>query len=115
MTELTRSPDEDQLLKLAYEARVRAGSAKAAALLGANGTTYVAVEIHLPSLELSAMSLAVAMAVNDGVKEIDAAVVSSTHGINAVVELDALRDLVGKGRSVLLGGHDGAAVAVRST
>jgi hypothetical protein len=74
---------------LARSTRARTNAAQGAAVRDADGRTYVATSVALPSLSLSALQLAVAMAVSSGSPGIEAAVVlgddpSDPAGVAAV-------------------------------
>ena len=73
MTEL--QPEDAKLVTLARSARARTGAAQGAAVRDGDGRTYVAATVELPSLRLSALQLAVAMAVSSGAPGLEAAVV----------------------------------------
>lgn len=62
-------------MTLARSARARAGAAQGAAVRDRDGRTYVAATVALPSLRLSALQVAVAMAVSSGAPGLEAAVV----------------------------------------
>jgi hypothetical protein len=68
-------PEDAKLVTLARSARARTGAASAAAVRDGDGRTYVATSVALPSLTLSALQVAVAMAVSSGAPGIEAAVV----------------------------------------
>ncbi len=73
---MTEPGDEDQkLLTLARSARGRTGAAQAAAVRDTDGRTYVAAPVELASLHLSALQVAVAMAVSSGAPGLEAALV----------------------------------------
>jgi hypothetical protein len=67
--------EDAKLLTLARAARGRAGAAQGAAVRDSDGRTYVAAGVSLPSLSLSALQVAVAMAVSSGALGLEAAVV----------------------------------------
>ena len=73
MTEL--QPEDAKLVTLARSARARTGAAQGAAVRDGDGRTYVAATVELPSLGLSALQVAVAMAVSSGAPGLEAAVV----------------------------------------
>lgn len=73
MTEL--DPEDAKLVTLARSARTRTRAATGAAVRDSDGRTYVAAGIALPSLALSALQVAVAMAVSSGSTGLEAAVV----------------------------------------
>ena len=62
--------------------------------------------MDLPSLQLSAMQVAVAMAVSSGATGLEAAALVG-DGAPAEADLAALRDLGGAGTAVLVAGPDG--------
>jgi len=68
-------PEDAKLVTLARSAKARAGSASGAAVRDTDGRTYVAASVGLPSLRLSALQVAVAMAVSSGALSLEAAVV----------------------------------------
>ena len=86
------SVENGKLVTLARAARVRAGSAQGAAVRDADGRTYVAVGVVLASLQLTALQLAVAMAVSSGAAGLAAAVVVGAEP-DAGPGLLALRDV----------------------
>lgn len=84
--------EDAKLVTLARSARARTGSAEGAAVRDADGRTYVAASVVLPSLTLSALQVAVVMAVSSGARGIEAAVVlgdrpSDPAGVAAVQDL----------------------------
>jgi hypothetical protein len=64
--------------------------------------------VALPSLKLSAVQTAVAMAVASGAESLEAAAVVTAAGSASAADLDAVRDLGGAGTPLLLAGTDGA-------
>jgi hypothetical protein len=68
-------PEDQKLVTLARSARARTGAAQGAAVRDGDGRTYVAASVALPSLQLSALQVAVAMAVSSGAPGLEAAVV----------------------------------------
>jgi hypothetical protein len=73
VTEL--DPEDQKLVTLARSARARTRAAQGAAVRDGDGRTYVAATVALPSLELTALQVAVAMAVSSGAPGLEAAVV----------------------------------------
>lgn len=73
MSEL--DPQDAKLLTLARSARARTRAEQGAAVRDTDGRTYVAATVMLPSLELTALQVAVAMAVSSGALGLEAAVV----------------------------------------
>jgi hypothetical protein len=99
-------PEDAKLVTLARSARARTRAAQGAAVRDTDGRTYVAATVALPSLSLSALQVAVAMAVSSGALGLEAAVVlgddaSDDEGIAAVQD-------VAPAATVLHAGPDGA-------
>lgn len=90
MTEL--DPEDAKLVTLARSARTRAGAADGAAVRDSDGRTYLAAGVALPSLTLSALQVAVAMAVSSGANGLEAAVVLGESSADPDGEA-ALRDI----------------------
>ncbi len=104
MTEL--DAEDSKIVTLARAARVRLGAAQGAAIRDADGRTYAAATVTLPSLQLSALQVAVAMAVSSGARGLEAASVVS-DGAPTQADLDAVRDLGGAGTPVFVMAPDG--------
>ncbi len=68
-------PEDQKLVTLAKSARARSRAAQGAAVRDTDGRTYVAATVDLPSLQLTALQVAVAMAVSSGAPGLEAAVV----------------------------------------
>ncbi|MFF3482083.1 cytidine deaminase [Streptomyces sp. NPDC002701] len=105
-------PEDRKIVTLARAARARNGVPEGAAVRDGNGRTYVAGTVALPSLGLSALRTAVAMAVASGATSLEAAAVVTEGESLPDEDLAAVRDLGGAATPVLLAGVDGA---VRST
>jgi hypothetical protein len=73
-------PEDRKLVTLARAARARSNAAEGAAVRDGIGRTYAAATVALPSLCLSALQLAVAMAVSSGADSIGAAAVVGADG-----------------------------------
>ncbi|TLS39490.1 cytidine deaminase [Streptomyces montanus] len=100
-------PEDRKIVTLARAARARNGVPEGAAVRDETGRTYVAGTVALPSLQLSALRTAVAMAVASGAKSLEAAAVVSEAEALAEEDLAAVRDLGGPGTRALLAGVDG--------
>lgn len=85
-------PEDAKLATLARSARARSQSAQGAAVRDGDGRTYVAATVDLPSLRLSALQVAVAMAVASGATALEAAVVLGADTADADGEA-AVRDV----------------------
>ncbi|MCX4974601.1 cytidine deaminase [Streptomyces sp. NBC_00620] len=101
-------PEDRKIVTLARSARARNGVPEGAAVRDETGRTYVAGTVDLPSLRLSALRTAVAMAVASGAKSLEAAAVVTEAEVAAAEDLAAVRDLGGAGTPVLVAGPDGA-------
>ncbi|NUP33765.1 MAG: cytidine deaminase, partial [Streptomycetaceae bacterium] len=86
-------------------------TSEGAAVRDETGRTYVASTVDLPSLKLTALQTAVAMAVAGGARGLEAAAVVGEAAEVADADLAAVRDLGGAGTPVLLAGPDGAVSA----
>lgn len=84
--------EDAKLVTLARSARARTRAAQGAAVRDTDGRTYVASSIALASLELTALQLAVAMAVSSGARGLEAAVVYGDDASDAV-GVAAVRDV----------------------
>lgn len=109
-------PEDSKLVTLARSTRARTRAAEGAAVRDLDGRTYAAATVELPSLRLSALQVAVAMAVASGAKGLEAAVVlgGSTDDVTDA-DLAAVRDLAGAGVPVHLTAADGALLVTSST
>jgi len=105
MTEL--SAEDRKLVTLARATRARVGAAEGAAVRDADGRTYAAATVDLPSLKVSAVQVCVAMAVASGSQGLEAVVLLSEATEPTATDLAAVRDLGGEGVPVLLGDHRG--------
>jgi cytidine deaminase len=88
-------PENAKLHTLAKAQRARNGAPEGAAVRDETGRTYVATTVDLPSLQLSALRTAIAMAVVSGAKSLEAVVVVSEEKEFRVEDLEAVADLKG--------------------
>jgi hypothetical protein len=107
MSEMALGPEDRKIITLARSARARNGVAEGAAVRDETGRTYVAGAVELPSLRLSALRCAVAMAVASGAKSLEAAAVVTEAETVTPQDRAAVRDLGGPETPVLLAGPDG--------
>ena len=91
------SAEDAKLVTLARAARSRTGAAEGAAVRDTDGRTYAAATVDLPSLQVSALQICVAMAVSSGSRGLEAAVVLTDAATIADADLAALRDFAGAG------------------
>jgi hypothetical protein len=88
--------EDAKIVTLARSTRARVGAAEGAAVRDTDGRTYAAATVQLPSLRLSALQLAVAMAISSGASGLEAAaVVSEADGV-APEDLSVVRDIATK-------------------
>jgi hypothetical protein len=112
---VTSLPEEDnKLVVLARATRTRAGAAEGAALRDLDGRTYAAATVDLPSLQVSAVGVAVGMAVASGAQGLEAVVVL-TAGELSEGDLAVVRDFAGAGIPVLRGTPPGKIEETRTT
>jgi cytidine deaminase len=108
--ELT-DPEDQKLVTLARSARARTRSLEGAAIRDLDGRTYAAGTVELPSLPLTAVQVAVAMAVTSGAKGLEAVVVLGDSASVNEADLSVVRDLAGEGVALHLAAPDGTVVA----
>ncbi len=113
MTEL--SSEDAKLVTLARATRARTGAAQGAAVRDADGRTYAAATVDLPSLQVSALGVCVAMAVASGAGGLEAAVVLGDPPVLAPDDLAVVADLGGPGVAVHVCDRRGAVSGTAST
>jgi len=109
------NPEDTKLLVLARSSRARTGAAEGAAVRDLDGRTYTAVTVALPSLQVSALALATAMAVSSGASGLEAAAVVTGADAVTPADLAVLADLAGAGVTVWLGDSAGRPVGHAQT
>lgn len=87
------SAEDAKLVTLARTSRARAAAAQGAAVRDLDGRTYAASTVALDALRLSALDLAVAMAISSGAKGLEAAAVV-TEG-DVPIDTDAVAEFGG--------------------
>ncbi len=100
-------PEDVKIITLARSARARVDSAEGAAVRDETGRTYAAAAVALPSLRLSALTLAVAMAVSSGATALEAAALVSDGPGPTADDLRAVKD-IGAGALIIHAGSDGS-------
>ncbi len=100
-------PEDRKIITLARASRARAGAAQGACVRDRDGRTYAATNVGLDSLSLSAIQLAVAMAVSSGAPGLEAAALAA-EGEPTDVELAALREVAGRAVIVWVVATDGS-------
>ena len=94
------SAEDAKLVTLARAARARTRAAEGAAVRDSDGRTYAAATVDLPSLQVSALGVCVAMAHSSGSQGLEAAVVLTDAGALADQDLAAVRDVAGSGVTI---------------
>ena len=100
-------PEDRKIITLARAARARTQAAEGAAVRDTDGRTYAATSVNLPTLQLSAVQVAVAMAVSSGAPGLEAV---ALIGPDTLAEPDrtAIADLGGSAVAVWLTDPSGA-------
>lgn len=114
MADPLTDPEDQKIVTLARSTRARTRAAEGAAVRDTDGRTYAAATVDLPSLKVSAMQVAVAMAVSSGVEGLEAAAVTGGSDVSAD-DLAVVRDVGGAGLSVFCADDSGAVVSVHTT
>ena len=109
------SAEDQKLVTLARAARSRTGGPEGAAVRDTDGRTYAAATVALPSLQVSALGVCVAMAVSSGSRGLEAAVVLSDTERVAPLDLAILRDFSGSGVVVHVGDPRGTVSSSTTT
>jgi hypothetical protein len=105
-------PEDAKIVTLARSARARTGAAQGAAVRDADGRTYAACTVTLPSLSLTALQAAVAAAVAAGAPGLEAAAVVGVADLDAGFDDPGLAAVaeVTADAAVLVAGPDAASV-----
>ena len=99
-----------KIITLARSSRARVAASEGAAVRDETGRTYTAAAVALPSLRLSALRLAVAMAVSSGAQKLEAAALVSDAELDPG-DLAVVRDL-GPDATIFHAASDGTLRAV---
>ncbi len=110
VSDSTLDPEDLKIITLARSSRVRVAASEGAAVRDQTGRTYTAAAVALPSLRLSALRLAVAMAVSSGARKLEAAALVSDAEL-APGDLAVVRDL-GPDATIFHAASDGTLRAV---
>ena len=94
--EAPTDPEDVKILTLARAALARTGARQGACVRDTDGRTYAATSVDLPHLRLSAVAVAVAMAVSSGAEGLEAVALSSTEDLDDD-DLLVAADLPGQG------------------
>ncbi len=91
------SAEDQKLLTLARATRARTRADQGAAVRDTDGRTYAGASVALPSLQLSAVQVCVAMAVASGSRGLEAVVVFSGAAELASADADVIGEFGGEG------------------
>jgi hypothetical protein len=103
-------PEDAKLVTLARSARARTRAFEGACVRDGDGRTYAGASVELPSLRLTALEVAVAMAVTAGAGTLEAVVVLGESAAVNEGDLSVVRDLAGPGVPFHLAAPDGTVV-----
>ena len=94
-------PEDAKLLTLARSTRARTRAAEGACVRDLDGRTYAGASVDLPSLRLSAVGVAVAMASSSGAAGLEAVAVVTDRETVDDADLAVVHDFAGAGVPVL--------------
>ena len=103
-------PEDTKIVTLARSVRARTRGAEGACVRDRDGRTYAGATVALPSLDVSAVGVAVAMAASSAAGGLEAVALVSEAGTVAESDLAVVRDFAGSGVPVLRCGPDGRLV-----
>ena len=89
------SAEDAKLVTLARATRARTGAPQGAAVRDRDGRTYAAASVSLPSLQVSALGVCLAMAICSGARGLEAAVVLGAGEALDDSDAAALREFAG--------------------
>jgi len=108
-------PEDLKLVTLARSARARARAAEGAALRDGDGRTYAGATVDLPSLSLTAVQVAVAMAVSGAAQSLETVVVLGDLGLARDLDVSVVRDFGGSDVPFHVAAADGSLLASVTT
>ncbi|MGH3444452.1 MAG: cytidine deaminase [Nocardioidaceae bacterium] len=103
--------EDAKLVTLARAARARTSALEGAGVRDLDGRSYAGATVDLPTLRLSAVQVAVAMAVASGARGLEAVVVLGGSAAVDEADVSVVRDLGGAGVPVHLATPDGSVIA----
>jgi hypothetical protein len=109
------SAEDTKIVTLARSVRARTQASEGACVRDLDGRTYAGAAVSLSSLTLSAVDVAVAMAVSSGSRGLEAVAVLTDDAPVSEHDLDVVRDFAGAGVTVLRGDLRGQVAEVTST
>src|SRR5687768_16216767 len=111
--ELT-DPEDAKIVTLARSVRARTRAAEGACVRDTDGRTYAGATVSLPSLQISAIGVAVAMAASSAAAGLEAVAVLGGAAVSDT-ELSAVREFAGAGVAVYLAAPDGSVLDALAT
>jgi len=99
------SAEDAKLVTLARSSRARTRAAEGAAVRDSDGRTYAACTVELDTVSLTALQLAVAMALASGVKGLEAAAVVTDS--SSAVDVGVVRYFAGAALPVVVADGNG--------
>ncbi len=112
--ELT-DPEDAKLLTVARATRARSRAREAAVVRDREGRTYSATNVDLPSLQLSALAVAVSMAITSGVRGLEAGVLVTDRMALGEGDVAVVREFAGTGVTLFRASSDGTVLDSRTT
>ena len=109
------SAEDKKIVTLARSVRARTSAAEGACVRDLDGRTYAGATVGLTSLSLSAVDVAVAMAVSSGSKGLEAVAVLTEADVVSEHDLAVVRDFAGSDVTVLRGDARGRVVGTLTT
>jgi hypothetical protein len=100
-------PEDVKIITLAKATLARTNAREGACVRDTDGRTYAAASVSLPHLDLSAIALAVAMAVSSGAEGLEAVALCAEHEPRDS-DVEIVRDLPGKGVAIWFADPTGA-------
>jgi hypothetical protein len=110
MPDQPANPEDAKLLTLARSVRARTRTAEGACVRDLDGRTYAGATVALPSLQLSAVAVAVAMAASSAATGLEAVVVLGEAGSVSAQDLAVVAEFAGAGVPVLVADARGQVV-----
>ncbi len=111
--ELT-NPEDTKIVTLARSARARTRAAEGACVRDTDGRTYAGATVDLPSLQVSAVGVAVAMAASSAAAGLEAVAVLGSAAFDDQ-DVAVVRDFAGAGVPIYLASSDGSVTDQRTT
>jgi hypothetical protein len=111
----TLTPEDAKLVTLARSAKARTRAPWGAAVRDLDGRTYAGATVDLPSLQLSALAVAVAMASSSGAAGLEAAVLLGEAEEADTPDVAVVRDFAGPGVPVHVADARGGVVGTTLT